>query len=165
MATLKNRLACSYLSVVVFVLQYFFVQCITLLLCQHPRVATHASLARVPTSSHAGKTLATCANLLPYLWPVLYMYWTLTAHTDHMITLCWLHPFYLLCRTCFRLIIGTTLPRQVSTCTNIGYQAVYFPSTWIQQAYVCLHFCDSFVSRWYKAMCVFAVFICDTFTF
>ena len=53
MATLKNCLACSYFPVVVFIPQYFFVQCITLLLHQHPRVATHASLPRVPASSHA----------------------------------------------------------------------------------------------------------------
>ena len=33
--------------------QYFFVQCITLLLCQHLRVATHVSLPGVPATTHA----------------------------------------------------------------------------------------------------------------
>ena len=59
MSTLKNCLACSYFPVAVFIPQYFVVQCITLLLHQHPRVAAHASLPRAPALSHACRLLVT----------------------------------------------------------------------------------------------------------
>ena len=78
-----EKLSCRFILSRSSVSPPIFVQCITLLLCQHLRVATHVSLLWVPTTSHAGKSLTTHANLLPHMWSVLYFLHYKNSHGNH----------------------------------------------------------------------------------
>ena len=151
--------------------QYFFVQCITLLLYQHPRVATHASLLRIPPtshtcvdySSHVGKTLATCADLLPYLWPVLYRQQVL----DHLIeslpntftrTSHLPYTWSLWGSTCTRIqgLSRRTIIHVVYICTSIDPSTIHawrggFLTSWWKGVW--LHTCNK--ARTYAYTCTY----------
>ena len=90
MTTLKNCLACSYFPVVVFtpnisLYSVLHVLCCCTNNCESLHTWVYCDYlphhTHVDYSSHVGKSLATCANLLPYLWPVLYRQQVL----DHLI--------------------------------------------------------------------------------